>query len=76
MQIFKSETGELVGLFAAVKRDDKRSIKAVVTKKFKLLSVVVARKSLFIGLHVQNVQIKVGLNSVLKVFPVGPWTCL
>lgn len=21
-------------------------------------------------------QVKIGLNSVLKVFPVGPWTCL
>lgn len=36
---------------------DERSVKSVVTEKFKLLSIVVTGESLLRALHVENVQI-------------------
>jgi hypothetical protein len=65
LQIFKSKAGKFIWLFAAIERDDKRAIKTIVTKKLKLLGIIVSCQSLFIGLHIQNVQIKVSLYSVL-----------
>lgn len=36
---------------------DERSVKSVVTEKFKLLGIIVARESLLRALHVEDVQI-------------------